>query len=348
MSIFLVALSGLSFNKQDDCSLVNLDRHFKLNLPSLRKFGLFKCAGDDDNIIISDASYGTINSQKNNIIKQISQMLDSDVNENFDTFSSEIPLSVIDKIKQVFRCKPLFCKRGDFQSAIKECGSSAKNYCYPIVYTKENESVLKIAVHEKCYKDKDFFDLVEILSNEISDYNIQTIEGKIFAGESEFYKTQHNRVFKKVSCSSKLLQALKSKGIKLISVGKIQEFIDANCFDESYASKTDGLSLKTLEKLALRKENLFAFAYLTDYEKIYSGHGDMLGARVCLEAVDEAIGQIVKHLKGDDLLIFTSTYNGDNNVTVPLLVYQPNNRETASNLGEFDDFAVIKNLIEQH
>ncbi len=348
MSIFLIVLSGLSFNQNDDCSLLNLDNHFKLNIPHLRKLGLFKCAGLSEEFLQADASYGAINTNKDNVIKQIAQMVDDESNEEFDTFSSEIPESVMEKIKQIFHAKPLYGKRGDFQSAIKECGSSAKNYCCPIVYTKENESVLKIAVHEKCYKEKDFFELVEIVSKELEKYNIQTVEGKIFAGELDFYKTQHNKVFKKVSCDSKLLQSLKNKGVKCVGVGKIEDFINASCFDENYISKTDGLSLKTLEKLVLRKDNLFAFAYLTDYEKIHASHGDLLGARVCLEAIDDCISHIVKHLKKDDLLIITSTYNGDNNEKVPLLIYAQDNKENASNLGEFEGYKVINDTIKQH
>ena len=348
MSIFLIALSGLSFNEKDDCSLLNLDNHFKLNIPHLRKLGLFKCAGLNEEFLQTEASYGTINTNKYNTIKQIAQMVDDESNEDFDTFSSEIPESVMAKIKQIFHAKPLYGKRGDFQSAVKECGTSAKNYCCPIVYTKENESVLKIAVHEKCYKEKDFFELVEIVSKELKGYNIQTIEGKIFAGDLDFYKTQHNKVFKKVSCNSKLLQNLKNKGVKSIGVGKIEEFINASCFDENYISKTDGLSLKTLEKLVCRKDNVFTFAYLTDYEKIYANHGDLLGARVCLEAIDESISHILKHLRRNDLLIITSTYNGDNNKKVPLLVYAEDNKDNASQLGEFEGYKVINDTINQH
>lgn len=348
MRAFLFVLSGLSLDGQEDCSLLNLDKHFKLNVPTLRKLGLFKCAGEKEEFLTSIASYGDINTNKFNIIKQISQIMEDDSKEDFDTFSTEIPESVMEKIKQIFRCKPIYGKRGDFQSAVKECGASAKNYSCPIVYTKENESVLKIAVHEKCYKEKEFFDLVQIVFNEIKDYNIQTVEGKIFAGDLTFYKTQHNKVFKKVACNSKLLQNLKNKGYQCVGVGKIQDFIDVSCFDENYPSKTDGLSIKTLEKLARKEGNLFAFAYLTDFEKIHSSHGDMLGARLCLEEIDHCLEYLINCLKTDDILLITSTYNGENNVNVPLMVYEKSNIENSSNLGEFSDFKVVNDIIKQH
>lgn len=344
MRAFLIALSGLAL-KGDNCSLVNLDSHFKLNIPNFRKLGLFKCANFNDDIVKEIASLGTISTNNCSNNQQVLQMLDDNTEDNYDILSTEIPNSILETIQQIFRCKPLFCKRGDFQTAIKECGMSAKNYSCPIVYTKENESVIKIAVHEKCYKENDFFQLVEMVKNEIKNYKINCVEGKIFAGDFEFYKTQHNKVFKAVSCDSNLLTLLNKSNITTISVGKVLDIVDSSCFKENYPSKTDCLSLKTLEKLVLKRENMFVFAYLTDYEKIYSNHGDMLGARKCLEEIDLTIEKILRYLKQDDILIFTSTFIGQ--AKVPLLVYNSNN-ENCVNLGDFNSFEVIHKLIEQH
>ena len=351
MRAFLIVVSNLEVgDSQGIGSILGLDNNFKLHVPTLRKMGIFKCAGEKEEFIASTCDYGKIAVKNLTVFEQRGQMIGDDSIMNYDTFSAEIPESVCNLIKDIFRSRPLFCKRGDFQTATRECGDSAKTYSSPIVYTTDNESVLKIAVHESCYKEQEFYNLVEMVRASLREYNIYNIEGKIFAGKpGEYYKTQHKKSFKKLSCENNLLTKLAQKGIKCVGVGKVQDYVDGRCFEENYLAKTDTLALKTLDRLSKRKENMFVYVDLSDFGKIHIAHSDMLSARLCLESIDETMANILPSLKEDDLFIFTSDYNfQDLKACVPILVYRYNNKDKVEDLGELEDFRKINEYIEKH
>ena len=348
---FLIVVSNLEVGKNQGIgSILGLDNSFKLHVPTLRKMGIFKCAGENEEFLPSICDYGKISVKNLTVFEQRGQMIGDNSIMNYDSFSAEIPESICNLIKDIFRSRPLYCKRGDFQSAVKECGDSAKTYSSPIVYTADNESVIKIAVHESCYKVEEFFELVKMVRESLREYNVYNIEGKFFAGNlGDYYKTQHKRAFKKLSCENNLLTKLAEKGVKRISVGKVQDYVDGNCFDENYVAKTDVLALKTLDRLAKRKENMFVYVDLSDFGKIHIAHSDMLSARLCLESIDQTMANILPSLKEGDLLIFTSDYNfQDMNACVPILIYQHNKAGNVEDLGELEDFKGINERFEKH
>ena len=350
MRAFLLVVSNLEVGKsQAFGSILNLDNSFKLHIPTLRKMGIFKCAGEREEFLPATCNFGKIAVKNLTVFEQRGQMIGDNSTMNYDTFSTEIPESVCNLIKDIFRSRPLFCKRGDFQTAARECGDSAKTFSSPIVYTKENESVLKIAVHERCYRENEFFELVEMVRNSLGGYNIYSVEGKMFAGDlGSYYKTQRKRAFKKLSCDNNLLTKLAEKGVKRIGVGKVQDYVSNNCFDENYPAKTDILTLRTLERLLNRKEDLFVYADLSDFGKIHIAHSDLLSARLCLESIDKTMEKMLPSLKEDDLLIFTSDYNAqETTAAVPILIYQQK-VQTGDDLGEFEDFKGINEKLEKH
>ena len=351
MRAFLIVVSNLEVGKSQGIgSILGLDNSFKLHIPTLRKMGIFKCAGEKEEFLTSNCDYGKIAVKNLTIFEQRGQMIGDNSIMNYDSFASEIPNSVCNLVKDVFRSRPLFCRRGDFQTAVKECGDSAKAYSSPIIYTNENESVLNIAVHESCYKENEFYDLVEMVRNSLSEYNIYNIEGKMFAGKlGDYYKTQRKKSFKKLSCENNLLTKLAEKGVKCIGVGKVQDYVSVNCFAENYFAKTDILALRTLERLSKRKENFFVYADLSDYGKIHIAHSDMLSARLCLESIDQTMLNLIPNLQEDDLLIFTSDYDlQDSEALVPILIYQPTKVDKAEDIGELEDFKEINRRFEKH
>ena len=252
MRAFLIVIPNLEAGREHKIgSLLALDNSFKLHIPTLRKMGIFKCTGEKEEFLPATCDYGKIAVKNLSAFEQRGQMIGDNSVIKYNTFASEIPETICSLVESVFRCKPIYCKRGDFQSATKECGDAAKTYSCPIIYTKDNESVLKIAVHENCYKEKEFFELVEMTKEVLKQFNIHTVEGKMFAGKSgDYYKTQHKKIYKNLPLNNNLLTKLAEKHISCIGVGRVQDYVSEKYFSENYFTKTDPLALKTLERLA--------------------------------------------------------------------------------------------------
>ena len=334
-------LSGLGIGgESQENVLLDLDKTYALRVPNLRKFGLFKCAGQNELFDIV-ADYGTVAKAGLSVFNQHNCLFSAKSNINFDKFVGEVPNSVRNLIRDVFRCESLYNKAGNFSQSVAECGYKCEQSGLPIVYFHNDESELKVTIHEKCMSKDVFFELVEVFVKNLKDYNIKNIVATVFSGNiNNYYKTQYKKEIKCVLKQSVFLQELKSK-YNVVGVGKVLEYFDKDNFSVVYPTKADDLTLKISCK-EFNGKDVFVYAELCDFYNTYIRHGDLLGARQYLENFDNFLGDIIKKMKDEDRCIITSDI--ELNQDVPIFVYYKNS--FGKNLGRLKDFSAAGELLK--
>ena len=344
MNIYFLVLSNLGVGNDEikENALLDLDKTYFLRIPTLRKLGIYKCCNQNE-IFDIIADYAVVSTKNVSVFNQHRLMFGCQENKNFDSFVDEIPNSVLNLINDVFRCKTIYNKQGSLMPILNEYGFSAQQKNVPIAYFRNGESEINFAVHEQSLNKEIFFENIQIFAKLLKDYNIQHINGYVFAGEfGKYYKTQFKKEINVVSNENETLKSIK-KQFKTIAIGKVLDFFDKNIFDEVYPTKADDLSLKLMLKSTTKEKNAFIYVELNDLDKVYLKKGDLLGARMYLENFDSILMEMINKMKDDDKLIVTSTT--DNNQNAPLIIYSKLNK-MGKFLGYFNDFQVINDYIQ--
>ena len=101
---------------------------------------------------------------------------------------------------------------------------------------------------------------------------------------------------------------------------------------------------------------LFMFANCVDFDELYGHRNDPHGFAQCLNAFDPMLGELLLHLRDDDLLIVTADHGNDPTITtstdhsrefVPLLV-RGRKFKAGVNLGCRDTFADVSATISEY
>ena len=134
----------------------------------------------------------------------------------------------------------------------------------------------------------------------------------------------------------------------MAAVGKIEDIFAGVGITTAVHTKSnnDGVD-KTLEYMNTIDKGLI-FTNLVDFDSKYGHRRDILGYKNCLEEFDIRLGDLIKNLKDDDLLIINGdhgcdpTYKGTDHTReyVPLLVYTKALKDSV-NIGIRDSFSDI-------
>ena len=141
---------------------------------------------------------------------------------------------------------------------------------------------------------------------------------------------------------------LKDAGLDVISVGKIYDIFDGEGLTESNKSKSSVHGMEQTIEIAKRDFHGLCFVNLVDFDALWGHRRNVKGYAEELERFDVKLGEFLKELKEDDLLIITADHGNDPTHTgtdhtrekVPFLAYSPSMKE-GMHLDEADTFAVI-------
>ena len=220
-----------------------------------------------------------------------------------------------------------------------------------IVYTSA-DSVLQIAAHEKYIGLDNLYQYCKIARDLTmkEDWKVGRVIARPYIGErrGEFTRTSNRHDYALSPFSTTVLDTLKSSGYDVISVGKINDIFNKQGITRAIASKSneDGME----KTIALCDENFkgLVFTNLVDFDALYGHRRNPEGYKKAIERFDQQLGEMMYHLKEDDLLIITAdhgndpTYQGTDHTReqVPLIIYSKQLTKPV-NLGELNSFACI-------
>ena len=220
-----------------------------------------------------------------------------------------------------------------------------------IVYTSA-DSVLQICGNEETFGLDELYRCCEI-ARELTmkdEWKVGRVIARPYTGKKkgEFKRTSNRHDYALKPFGRTALNVLKDAGLDVISVGKIYDIFDGEGLTESNKSKSSVHGMEQTIEIAKREFHGLCFVNLVDFDALWGHRRNVAGYAAELERFDVKLGELLKELKEDDLLILTADHGNDPTHTgtdhtrekVPFLAYSPSMKAGGA-LEEADTFAVI-------
>jgi phosphopentomutase len=224
-----------------------------------------------------------------------------------------------------------------------------------IVYTSA-DSVLQICGNEETFDLKELYRCCEI-ARELTledKWKVGRVIARPYVGKKkgEFKRTANRHDYALKPYGKTALNVLKENGYEVISVGKIFDIFDGEGLTESNKSKSSVHGMEQTIEIAKRDFSGLCFTNLVDFDALWGHRRNPQGYAQEIERFDVKLGELLKELKDDDLVIITADHGNDPTYTgsdhtreyVPFLAYSPSLKDPKE-LDVYDTFAVIGNTI---
>lgn len=220
-----------------------------------------------------------------------------------------------------------------------------------IVYTSA-DSVLQICGNEETFGLDELYRCCEI-ARDITmkdEWKVGRVIARPYVGKKkgEFVRTSNRHDYALKPYGRTALNALKDAGYDVISVGKIRDIFDGEGITESNKSKSSVHGMEQTIEIAERDFTGLCFVNLVDFDALWGHRRNVKGYAEELERFDVKLGELLKVLREDDLLIITAdhgndpTYKGTDHTReqVMFVAYSPSMKGSGK-LEDQDTFAVI-------
>jgi phosphopentomutase len=325
----------------------------RLNTPNLCSLGIGKIEGVDymDIPTVIDGSYGRMAevSKGKDTITCHWEMAVLQLEKPFPVYPGGFPLEIINSFKNRIGRDILCNYAASGTEIIKELGGKHCETGYPIVYTSA-DSVFQIAVHEDIIPLDDLYEMCRIARGIlIGEHAVGRVVARPFTGEdSNYFRTSNRKDFSLEPFSATILDAMKSQGLDVIGIGKIEDIFSGRGISEAKHTINNSQGLDVTVELIKKTNKGIIFTNLVDFDMVYGHRNDPQGYKKAIEEFDTKLSGILSILKERDLLIITADHGCDpvtpgtdhSREYVPLLIYGKNIKKNI-NLGTRSTFSDI-------
>jgi len=218
-----------------------------------------------------------------------------------------------------------------------------------IVYTSA-DSVFQVAAHETTVPIEALYDACQTARGMLKgEHAVGRVIARPFTGAPGAYKrTERRRDFSLEPPGATLLDRLAERGHAVITVGKVDQLFAGRGVSDAIHTASNAEGEEVLADLARRRGEGLVFANLVDFDQQYGHRNDPEGFARALEEFDEHLGEILGHLRDDEMCLITADHGNDPTTKstdhareyVPLLVAGRRVRAGAD-LGTRETFADI-------
>lgn len=364
MRAFILVIDGFGIGAMPDCrmfndyganTLKNIRRVYDLNLPNLQKLGLYSIDdtyNDDCQPIGAYARLEELSRGKDTTVGHW-EMAGVITNEPMPTFPNGFPKNFISALEKEIGTKVLCNKPYSGTEVIKDYGIEHLKTGYPIVYTSA-DSVLQIATHMSKYSIEELYNICEKARKLCTGkYAVGRVIARPFDFEWPFERTAERKDFSLNPPAKTILDFVKDAGLQSVAVGKIENIFNGQGITRSIHTSGNPEGLNVTLQLAKESFDGLVFVNLVDTDMKYGHRRDVYGYAAALEAIDVAVGGLLKTLKHDDVLYITGDHGCDPTHKVhtdhtreytPLLIYGCD--VVPTNLGTIKGFDVICDTIK--
>lgn len=280
------------------------------------------------------------------------EMMGLHITKSFLTFTEHgFPKELIDELEKRTGHKVIGNKSASGTEILEELGEEEIATGHMIVYTSA-DSVLQICGNEETFGLKELYRCCEI-AREITmkdEWKVGRVIARPYVGKKkgEFVRTSNRHDYALKPYGRTALNALKDAGYDVISVGKIRDIFDGEGITESNKSKSSVHGMEQTIEIAERDFTGLCFVNLVDFDALWGHRRNVKGYAEELERFDVKLGELLKVLREDDLLIITAdhgndpTYKGTDHTReqVMFVAYSPSMKGSGK-LEDQDTFAVI-------
>ena len=367
--IFLIVLDSFGIGAEPDAgefgdaatvnTLASAAASDKFNVPNMKKMGLFNIDGvtvgeKEKEPIASFARLQEMSKGKDTTIGhwEIAGVV-SDT--PLPTYPNGFPEDVIKQLESAFGRKVICNKPYSGTQVIQDYGREHMETGALIVYTSA-DSVLQIAAHEDTVPVEQLYEYCRqarrIMTGE---HSVGRIIARPFVGEyPNFERTPRRHDYSMEPPGDTILDLLKVAGNSVVSIGKINDIFAGKGISRhmSIEDNIDGMN-KALAELERDFYGL-CFVNLVDFDMKYGHRRDVDGYAAALSAFDQQLGEFLKNIKRNDVLIITADHGCDprgagtdhTREYVPMLIYGEGVRPGV-NLGTRESFADIAATISK-
>ena len=218
-----------------------------------------------------------------------------------------------------------------------------------IVYTSA-DSVFQIAAHEEVVPLETLYEYCHIARQQLQGkHGVGRVIARPFVGESGAYKRTSNRHdYSLEPPAQTMLDALKAAGKASIGVGKIHDIFAGRGTTEYVYNKSNAHGMEHAMHYADTDFEGLCFVNLVDFDMLFGHRRDIDGYAAALSEFDAWLGEFMKKMGEDDLIMITADHGCDPAYTattdhtreyVPLLVL--GKKVKPVNLGTRASFADI-------
>jgi phosphopentomutase len=207
----------------------------------------------------------------------------------------------------------LICNRPDSGlAAIEEFGAEHLRTGALIVYTSQ-DSVLQLAAHVECLPVDELYRVCAAARKMMSgEHAVGRVIARPFTGEvGAFKRTDGRRDFALAPPGRSYLQGLQDAGVEVHGVGKIDDLFVGIGVSVSHPGATNARALAEVLRLLGSLSGGFVFANLIETDQVYGHRKDPDGFYRALRQIDASVGEMLAHMRHDDLLIITADHGVD-------------------------------------
>ena len=286
------------------------------------------------------------------------EMMGINTTKPFQTFTDTgFPKELMDELEKETGHKLLGNKASSGTVILDELGEQQIKENALIVYTSA-DSVLQIAANEDHMPLAEIYRCCEIARRLTMrpEWFVGRVIARPYVGErkGEFKRVGAHRHDYTVSPSGvTALNVLKDNGYMVSAVGKINDIFNGMGITKTIhtASNEEGMD-EAIRQLKEEDWTGLCFVNLVEFDSEYGHRRNPVGYARCLEALDKRIGEFVRSMKDEDLLLITAdhgndpTFHGTDHTRekVPLLCYSPS-FQNGRKLEEQETFAVMGDTI---
>ncbi len=368
--IFLIVLDSLGIGNASDAAKFNdlgadtlghiSESVAHLEIPNLVDLGLanLKPIKQYSPAEFTNGRYLTLNEASNGKDTMTGhwEMMGLYTDKPFITFTETgFPDELIRLLEQKTGRKVIGNKAASGTEILEELAEQEINENKLIVYTSA-DSVLQICGNEETMGLDNLYKYCEI-ARELTmkdEWKVGRVIARPYTGlhRGEFKRTSNRHDYALKPFAKTTLNSMKDAGYDVISVGKIFDIFDGEGLTESNHSNSSVHGMEQTIEIAKRDFSGLCFTNLVDFDALYGHRRDVIGYGEEIERFDVKLGELLKNLHEDDLLLLTAdhgndpTYRGTDHTReqVFLLSYSPSyeKRPAAENkLADADTFAVI-------
>ena len=256
--------------------------------------------------------------------------------EPFQTFTENgFPDELIKELEERTGHKVIGNCAASGTEIIKELGEEQMRDNSLIVYTSA-DSVLQIAAHEEATGLAELYRCCDI-AREICmkpEWMVGRIIARPYLGTNKdnFKRTSNRHDIALRPTVPTVMNILQDHGYMVDCIGKIGDIFDGYGVvkTQKTVSNEDGMD-KTIEETKNFDFEGLCFVNLVEFDSEYGHRRDPIGYGECLERFDKRVGEMMKYMKEDDLLIITADHGNDptwagtdhTREKVPLIMYSP-------------------------
>lgn len=281
------------------------------------------------------------------------EMMGIKTQKPFVTFTDTgFPPELVHELEERTGHKVIGNKSASGTEIIEELGEEEIATGHMIVYTSA-DSVLQICGNEETFGLNELYRCCEI-AREITmkdEWKVGRVIARPYVGKKkgEFKRTANRHDYAIKPGGRTVLNALKDAGYSVISIGKINDIFVGEGITEAEKSKSSVEGMEQTIEIAKDKDFTgLCFVNLVDFDALWGHRRNPQGYGEELERFDVKLGELLKVLKQDDLLILTADHGNDPTHTgtdhtrekVPFLAYS-GQLESSGALEERNSFADI-------